>query len=459
MRVAVLDLGKSNAKVALVDTADAVELEVLAMPTPVRAAPLYPQPDVEALWTFFLDGLATLRERGPIDAIGVTTHGATVALLDADGALALPVLDYEHDGPERYAAEYDRVRPPFAATGSPRLPGGLNVGAQLFWQERCFPERFARVAHLLTWPQYWAYRLCGERASELTSLGCHTDLVEPASGAPSALSRARGWDRLIPPVRRPGERLGTVTPEVARLTGLASDTPVHVGIHDSNASLVPHLLAGGGPRSVVSSGTWAIVMALGGRAPALDAARDTLVNIDARGEPVPSARFMGGREFTVASRRGGETGDAEALDRALDRVLEKRAMLLPSVVRGSGPFPGEAAEWTVDEAALDDAEHAIVVGHYLAMMSVTCLDLVGARGPVAVEGPFAANRPCLAMLAAATGRPVETGASVTGTSVGTAMLIEAPRAPPARVPFRLEAERRSALARQAALWRERADAR
>ena len=35
-----------------------------------------------------------------IDAISVTTHGAAAALLDADGDLALPVLDYEYDGPD-----------------------------------------------------------------------------------------------------------------------------------------------------------------------------------------------------------------------------------------------------------------------------------------------------------------------------------------------------------------------
>ena len=39
-----------------------------------------------------------------------------------------------------------------------------------------------------------------------------------------------------------------------------------------------------------------IVMALGGRAVTLDADRDVLVNVNALGGPVPSARFMGGRE-------------------------------------------------------------------------------------------------------------------------------------------------------------------
>lgn len=482
MKAAILDLGKTNAKLALVDTATACELDVLSMPTPMIDLAPYRHPDVEALWTFFLDSLATLRSRGPIDAIGITTHGATVALLDAEGKLALPVLDYEHEGPDECATDYDAERPSFASTGSPRLPGGLNVGAQLFWQERSFPSLFTRIEHILTWPQYWAWRLCGELASETTSLGAHTDLFEPSTGKFSTLVFERGWDRLFPPIRCPGDKLGLIKSEIAERTGLSADTPVHVGIHDSNASLVPHLLADRTPRAVVSTGTWVIVMALGGETIKLDPSRDTLININAFGAPVPSARFMGGREFellsrphrTSASKRldsppGGADGESavqhnnaqfaetsdEADEQVLARVLDEQAMLLPSVVQGSGPFPRHELNWTVRESLLDDAAHAVVVAHYLAMMTVICLDLIGARGAIAIEGPFAANRHFVRMLAAATGRPVEIGVNVTGTSVGTAMLIDPPRMPPVSVSDEIPYEWRSRLANHAALWRER----
>ena len=111
--------------------------------TVLRDGP-YPHYDVERLWHFILDSLGALNRETKIDAISVTTHGATAALLDADGDLALPVLDYEHDGPDTLAADYDAVRPPFAETGTPRLPIGLNLGAQLFWQARHFPTHFAQ---------------------------------------------------------------------------------------------------------------------------------------------------------------------------------------------------------------------------------------------------------------------------------------------------------------------------
>ena len=58
----------------------------------------------------------------------------------------------------------------------------------------------------------------------------------------------------------------TITPEVAQATGLDPATPVICGLHDSNASLLPHLLARRPPFTVLSTGTWVIVFAVGGDA-------------------------------------------------------------------------------------------------------------------------------------------------------------------------------------------------
>ncbi len=65
------------------------------------------------------------------------------------GELALPVLDYEFDGPDRLCRRpMTRCARPFAETGTPRLPVGLNLGAQLFWQaKRVFRQSSRQVAH------------------------------------------------------------------------------------------------------------------------------------------------------------------------------------------------------------------------------------------------------------------------------------------------------------------------
>jgi sugar (pentulose or hexulose) kinase len=354
-----------------------------------------------------------------IDALTVTTHGAAAALLDRSGKLALPVLDYEHDGPDALAEAYDAARPDFAETGSPRLPLGLNLGAQLFWQLKTFPDLADRIARVVTYPQYWVWRLTGIAVNEVTSLGCHTDLWVPASGTFSSLVDRLDLRQRMAPVRRPADRIGTISPDLATRIGLDPATPVFCGIHDSNASLYPHLARRRAPFSVVSTGTWVISMAIGSRAVSLDPSRDTLINVNAFGAPVPSARFMGGREFEIVS-----TGyDATFTERNVAAVLDRAIRLLPSVEPQSGPFQGRSASWTEDAGRLTDGERFAALSFYLALMTATCLEMIGAEGLVVTEGPFIRNRLFLMMLAAASNRPVAgAGDSATGTSIGAALL-------------------------------------
>jgi len=415
--IAVIDIGKTNAKVALVDLATLSEVALRRMANaPLRQAP-YPHHDVEALWTFILDSLAGLNREQRIDAISITTHGATGALVDAAGDLVLPVLDYEFDGPDRLAAEYETVRPPFSETGTPRLPLGLNLGAQFFWQQKTFPTEFAKAATLLMYPQYWALRLTRIAANEVTSLGCHTDLWNPWTADFSSLVDRMGWRRLMAPVRPAGDSLGPILPALAARTGLDAQTPVFCGLHDSNASLLPHLLSDAPPFSVVSTGTWVVSMAVGGRTVDLDPARDTLVNVNALGASVPSARFMGGREFSLLTEGQPENWTEDDIG----AVLAQKTLLLPSTQQGSGPFPHQAATW-LDADGINNGRRFAAISFYLALMTATCLELIGADGPTTVEGPFARNRLFVGMLAAGTGRTVIASEAATGTSIGAALL-------------------------------------
>lgn len=415
--VAVVDIGKTTAKLALVDLARLEEIDVRKRPNAVLSETPYPHYDTEGLWHFILDGLSDLHAAHGINAITVTTHGASAALLDEKGELAAPILDYECGGPDSLSDEYDSARPGFEESGSPRLPLGLNLGAQLFWQFRVFPEIRARTRTILTYPQYWAYRLCGVAVNEMTSLGCHTDLWKPRERTFSSLVKNEGWTDLMAPVAKAADRLGPMLHKISNATGLPDDTPVFCGIHDSNASLYAHLVNREAPFAVVSTGTWVISMAIGGQAVKLDPARDTLTNVNAFGDPVPSARFMGGREFE--RMMAGHLQHCEASD--ILSVLSRGAMLLPAVEIHSGPFQGQQYSWTADEANLSDGEHFAAVSFYLALMTATGLEMTGARGPILVEGPFANNLAYLDMLTAAARRNVH-AVSGTGTSIGAALL-------------------------------------
>jgi sugar (pentulose or hexulose) kinase len=196
--------------------------------------------------------------------------------------------------------------------------------------------------------------------------------------------------------------------------------PVYCGIHDSNASLLPHLLRREDDFSVVSTGTWVVNFAIGGVADTLDPARDTLLNVDALGRPVPSSRFMGGREYEMLTQQFGPAPDEES-KAALGGVLTKGMMLLPSIVGGSGPFPGNTARWIADENATVAERHA-AAALYLALMTEFSLSLIGRKGPVLVEGPFASNALYLKALAAFADTDVIAVSGSTGTSAGAALL-------------------------------------
>jgi sugar (pentulose or hexulose) kinase len=150
---------------------------------------------------------------------------------------------------------------------------------------------------------------------------------------------------------------------------------------------------------------------------ALDAGRDTLVNVNARGEPVPTARYMAGREFDEITA-GAIAMPTEA---SLRGVLRRQVMALPSRHPETGPFPGLGFGWFGAEP-LDDAERCAAASAYAALMGAECLDLIGAGGPVVVEGPFGGNGVFLRMLATATGRPVTGAGQSAGTGLGAALL-------------------------------------
>lgn len=414
--IAVIDIGKTNAKVVLIDSVTRAQLGAHSRANTVLRDGPYPHADVEGLWGFIGDSLRDLMAAHGIDGISITTHGATAALVSGD-TLALPVLDYEHDGPEASAAAYARARPDFSESLSPRLPNGLNLGAQIFWQQEAFPDAFGGVTAILAYPQYWAWRLTGVLASEVTSLGCHTDLWAPDRGAFSSLVREQGWLALFPPVRPAASVIGAVLPDIADAIGLRPGTPVTCGIHDSNASLVPHLGRQETPFTILSTGTWTIAMTVGGDTAGLDQTRDSLANVDAFGRPVPTARFMGGREFDalVPEIRTPDTQDIEA-------VLSGDIQALPSFVPGVGPFGAQTGRWTVDPDSLTPGVRTAAASLYLALVARESLSLCGLGRSITLEGPLARNALFGAALARLTGVPVFASGDSTGTSLGASLL-------------------------------------
>ncbi len=377
----VLDIGKTNVKLALVNAAGKLLAE-RRRPNAILQGGPYPHHDTEGIWDWMLATCRDFAGMARVTAIVPVTHGATAALVDDDG-LVLPALDYEAALP---GLDYAALRPAYAQTYSPLLPAGLNLGRQLAWLQQQYPERFARARHILMYPQYWAWRLCGVAVGEATSLGCHTDMWDPVRQDYSSLVARMGWQAQLPPLAPAWDALGALRPEVAQATGLAPDCEVLCGIHDSNASLLRHLGHDSAPRTVLSTGTWLIAAAFGADLSGLREDADMLANTNALGQPVACMRFMGGREF------GALAGDQPATCsfEQLERLIARGTMALPCFADGGGPFAGQAGRIEGPPPS-DVGERFALATLYCVLMTDYCLDALGARGPITVEGSFTAN--------------------------------------------------------------------
>jgi sugar (pentulose or hexulose) kinase len=397
MSIVVLDIGKTLAKLTLWSEEGAL-LDRRTRPNARLTAPAgYATLDVAGIEDWMAGVLADFARADSIRAIVPVAHGAAAVVLEPGGGYIAP-LDYEAELPDDLRVDYLTQRPPFAETGSPSLPCGLNLGAQLHWLEAVAPERFQQGT-IVTWPQFWAWRLSGIAATEVSSFGVHTDLWCPEAGAPSSLAVRRGWARRFAPLSKASDRLGPVTPYWRERCGLSADCVVYCGLHDSNADLLAlrsHPAIGAREHTVISTGTWFIAMRSSPQKIALTdlpEARDCLININPFGVPVPSSRFMGGRETEIledAASQQLDTGahEAELLARAAE-LVKAGVFALPALQEGVGPYPHHRGCWIGRPE--DQLGRRAAAGLYLALMLNTSLGLIGAAERLVIQGRFIAD--------------------------------------------------------------------
>ena len=412
----VLDIGKTNVKLLVINKAGRI-LDVRRKSNASLDRPPYLQLDVDSVWDWLLDAAAALAQERAIDAVSITTHGCAGVLVD-DKELVLPPIDYEAEPPEPIKEAFADLTPPFDQTHTPRLPASQNLGGQLFWQQLEFPEEFERVQWVLTYPQYWAWRLSGVAVSEITSLACHSHLWEPANGRFSSLIDRMGWRTLFPPLKPAFEALGPIKAEIAAVTGLSPDCQIYSGIHDSNSAYSLYLRGHDRPFSLASTGTWVVMFSPRMDLTRLNMDRDTLALANVRGEPLPTARFMGGREFDRLTDGIQEKRFSEA---DLASVIEKRAFVLPSHAE-AGPFPQRIGGTAGPELA-DSGEILARATLYTALMTQTSMTMLKSDGDLMIDGGFVNNTYYCRLLASLLDHDrCYVNHDTEGTAVGAGML-------------------------------------
>lgn len=373
--LAVFDLGKTNSKMFVFSPGGGILAEL-------RQAPEWREHngirvlDDARLEAWMRTTLAKVVAEHGVEGVMFSGHGCTFALI-ADGALTHPIVDYEQEVPASVAPEIDALLPQFSETYSPRLPLGLNMGRHMLWLERAAPAALRKAHHILGYPQFWGWRFSGTPVSELSYFGCHSHLWAPLRNDFSSLVDKRGWREKMPPFVRAGAILGTA--DITLPSGERRAVAVHNGVHDSNSSLYCYRAAGHDSFTLVSSGTWVIIF--NGDCPLsmLDEERDMLANVSVDGVPVPTIRFMGGREFDMI-RQGASPAVSET---DLQAAIDKGLFALPSFAAGG---PAQETEGAIAGPVSSDGERAALALLYVALMTDYCLDLIGSKNTLIVDG-------------------------------------------------------------------------
>ncbi|MBW9052440.1 FGGY-family carbohydrate kinase [Rhizobium mesosinicum] len=411
--IAVFDLGKTNSKLFIFDTDGAVLSESRTKPLWVEFEGFRVLDD-EALYEWMKTSLTRAVEDHSVGHVIFSGHGCTFALVEQDH-LVHPILDYEQEPPPSLAERIEMSIPSFLETYSPKLPLGFNYGRHMLWLEAVKPEALNRADAVLSYPQFWSWKFSGRKVSEVSYIGCHSHLWAPMRSDFSSLVDSRGWREKMPAFEKAGAALGRWggAPD----EGTSFSVVVHNGVHDSNSALYYYRSVGFQDFTLVSTGTWVVIFNSECPLEALDEHRDMLANATVDGRPAPTIRFMGGREYDLAS--GG--WNKPISHGALSRVIAKGVFALPSFAPG-GPMQGFEGRFVGPE--VEGEERAAAALLYVVLMTSLSLDLIRSANPVVIDGGLVKTglfAEILAQLRPA--QPIFTSPTAEGSASGAAALV------------------------------------
>jgi len=300
--IAVFDVGKTNKKLFLFDEQYKIVFERSARFLETVDEDGDPCENLESLRLSIFDSLREVFKNPAfeIKSINFATYGASFVYIDEHGNPLAPLYNYLKEYPEalkdQFYNTYGGEEVFSNLTASPVL-GSLNSGMQLYRIKYEKPELFARIKYALHLPQYLSYLISGEAYSDITSIGCHTNLWDFTKNDYHEWVRKEGLsDKLAPIV--PSD---SVFP--AAFPG--NNYAVGPGFHDSSAALVPYLVNFHEPFILLSTGTWCISLNPFNSTPLTteELENDCLCYLQYEGKPVKASRLFAGYEHEQQVKR------------------------------------------------------------------------------------------------------------------------------------------------------------
>lgn len=384
--IVILDIGKTHAKVILFDAIKMEELVMYQTKNNILNDDIYPHYDVESLKKFFITSLQQIAKSFDVNSIFTSTHGACIALM-SKGVLALPVLDYEFDGPEQYNNEYNDIRPKFKQTGSPRMDLGLNLGAQLFWQKNNFPDQFAKVDEILFWPQYWSFWLSGIASSEISYASSHSDLWDIRQNKFIDLTIFGLSPKIkYPPLMSASTILGPLRKDLVKQTGLPENIPVYCGAHDSSVSLISASFNHDLPCTILSTGTWITIFALGSDKIDIPEQPGLMISCDCFGHLVPNFRFPAGKIYENL------LNDSSELSENKLNLTSSDINLIDFENADKAKLIDKKLKKIIDIKNLNRKSLEVIISEVIANKTLSGIKTIEAQGSIICSGSFANNQ-------------------------------------------------------------------
>jgi L-fuculokinase len=299
--IAIFDIGKTNKKLFLFDEQYKIVWEQSDVCAQVIDEDGEPCEDIQELTEWARRSLARITALTDvrIKAINVAAYGASFVYIDRDGKPIAPLYNYLKAYPaglkNNFYNTYGGETTFSMLTASPVLES-LNSGMQLYRVKQQQPGLFSNIGFALHLPQYFSFLLTSQPCSDITSIGCHTNLWNFQQ------NHYHEW------VYREGviDKLAPILPSTAVLPVKGVPIPLSgIGLHDSSAAMIPYQESFREPFVLISTGTWCISMNPFNDAPltVAELQKDCLCYMSYQGRPIKASRLFAGHEHEQQVQR------------------------------------------------------------------------------------------------------------------------------------------------------------
>jgi len=300
--IAVFDVGKTNKKLFLFDEDYKIVFERSARFTETVDEDGDACENLESLRLSIFDSLREVFKDPSfeIKSISFATYGASFVYIDANGKPLAPLYNYLKEYPkglkDQFYNTYGGEEAFSKRTASPVL-GSLNSGMQLYRLKYEQPELFKSVKYALHLPQYLSYLISGEAYSDITSIGCHTNLWDFSRNEYHEWVEKEGIAEKLAPIVSSKHVMPAAFP--------GNNYAVGVGFHDSSAALIPYLVNFSEPFILLSTGTWCISLNPFNSSALTkeDLEADCLCYLQYEGKPVKASRLFAGYQHEQQVKR------------------------------------------------------------------------------------------------------------------------------------------------------------